>query len=183
MLTRHHTQEELSRNASIKSSLSGTNPFQQTLRPTLKVTIPGRTSDIGAAWYPISIPKGRLIPNMSSNNLFTRTAYQVKIDDMTIDVPTQDRCWDFRVRYACGCPVPARSLGIVRDKVIRVKQNNHRFSCNLLRCIVGSETHVLSEKCRRCEQYDANLLAITYTQAPAFQKYITYQRDYTPERG
>lgn len=157
MLSRYRTQKELPRNASIKSSLRGTNHLQQTLRPTLKDTIPGRTSAIGAAWYPTSIPKGRFIPNMTPNNSPTRTAYQVKIGDMIIDVPTQDRCWEFRVRYACRCPVVERSLGVVRDKVIRVKRHNHRVPCALLRCIIGSETHVLPERCTRCEQYLATL--------------------------
>ncbi|KAI1186467.1 hypothetical protein F5B17DRAFT_403811 [Nemania serpens] len=99
---------------------------------------------------------------MSSNNLPTSTAYQVQIGDMTLNVPTRDRCWDFAVRYSCGCPVSVRILGVVRNMVIRVKKNNHSLSCTVLRCIVGSETHVLSEQCTRCEQFDAGLPGTYY---------------------
>ncbi|KAI1202451.1 hypothetical protein F5X97DRAFT_344686 [Nemania serpens] len=102
---------------------------------------------------------------MSSNRSPTSTAYKVQIGDMTLDVPSSDRCWDIRVLYACGCPVSERKFGVVRNMVIRVKQNDHSFPCRLLRCIVGTETHVTLEQCNRCEQLDAQLLSryiVTY---------------------
>ncbi|KAI0444971.1 hypothetical protein F4803DRAFT_509685 [Xylaria telfairii] len=83
------------------------------------------------------------------------TAYQVTIDGLTLDVPSQDRCWKFPILYACRCPVTYNRAGIARNKIICVKQNNHGGSCTLRRCLRGTQNHFLPEQCIRCDIADA----------------------------
>ncbi|KAI1739679.1 hypothetical protein F4680DRAFT_421175 [Xylaria scruposa] len=94
------------------------------------------------------------------NNLPTDSAYEVVIDGLTLQVPSDDRCWDFKIVHACGHPVFTESAGMVCRKIIRVKRHNHKGSCSLRRCIRGSQTHFLSEQCIRCEIVDNRLAGV-----------------------
>ncbi|KAI0857397.1 hypothetical protein F4860DRAFT_489493 [Xylaria cubensis] len=95
------------------------------------------------------------------NNLPTDTAYEVSVDGFTLQVPSDDRCWDFKIVHACGCPVFTESSGIIRHKTIRVKRNSHKGSCSLRRCTRGYQTHTLSEQCVRCGIIDARFAGVT----------------------
>ncbi|KAI0908797.1 hypothetical protein F4823DRAFT_597323 [Ustulina deusta] len=80
---------------------------------------------------------------------------QVIIDDIALSIPSRDRCWDFIIVYACGHPVTTRKACHVRDKVIRVKRDDHRGPCALRRCLRATTTHKLREQCHRCELLEA----------------------------
>ncbi|KAI0554102.1 hypothetical protein F4679DRAFT_527133 [Xylaria curta] len=95
------------------------------------------------------------------NNLPTDSAYEVSVDGFTLQVPSDDRCWDFKIVHGCGHPVLTEGTGMVRNKIIRVKRNNHKGSCSLRRCNRGSQTHFLPEQCIRCDIVDNRLAGVT----------------------
>ncbi|KAI1117140.1 hypothetical protein F5Y14DRAFT_404998 [Nemania sp. NC0429] len=126
------------------------------LQPTSKDTI---HPYIGRMQYPISIPESRPTANMEPTRSPSRTAYQTQVGDLTIDVPSADRCWDIRIIHACGCPASRRRFGVVLcDQVIRIKQNNHKFPCAMLRCIVGSQIQYIPGQCDNCIKNEPELI-------------------------
>jgi hypothetical protein len=76
-------------------------------------------------------------------------------DGIPLNVPSRDRCWEFKIIYTCGHAAKTKGSGTVKDKVIHVKQGDHRGSCWLRHCVRAYETHVLPEQCAHCELADA----------------------------
>ncbi|KAI1169814.1 hypothetical protein F4777DRAFT_571732 [Nemania sp. FL0916] len=80
-------------------------------------------------------------------------AHKVRIDeDITLKVPSNDKCWTFHIIYACGCPMTDKRG--LHSRVVRIKQNNHHGPCALRRCIQGSATHKLDQQCDHCQLTD-----------------------------
>ncbi|RYC60348.1 hypothetical protein CHU98_g5864 [Xylaria longipes] len=98
------------------------------------------------------------------------TGYQVCVDGYTLNVPSNDRCWDFMIVYNCRCPVTTQKRGIVRNKTIRVKQDNHIGSCTLRRCVKASQNHVLPDRCTRCNIVDARYAGVKNMNVNNMQK-------------
>ncbi|KAI1075361.1 hypothetical protein F5B20DRAFT_560050 [Whalleya microplaca] len=86
----------------------------------------------------------------------TSTTKKVEVDGVVLTIPKAlgPHCWQFQIVYSCGCPVMAEHHGLVREKVIHVKQDDHSGPCWMRRCVTATQTHVLPEKCHRCEVYD-----------------------------
>ncbi|GAP91091.1 hypothetical protein SAMD00023353_1501730 [Rosellinia necatrix] len=82
-------------------------------------------------------------------------AQKVHVNDLTLVVPRPDRCWDFAIVHACGCPATTAGAGHVRARVVRVKRNRHSLCCSLRGCLRATATHVLPDACARCELLDA----------------------------
>ncbi|KAI2612695.1 uncharacterized protein GGS25DRAFT_476656 [Hypoxylon fragiforme] len=85
-------------------------------------------------------------------------ALEVVVDGIVLTIrPDYGRhCWKFNIVYSCGHPVTEQTCSHVRNKVILVKENNHRGPCWIRNCIVATQTHTLPEKCHRCDMWDVN---------------------------
>ncbi|KAI0802392.1 hypothetical protein GGR55DRAFT_666073 [Xylaria sp. FL0064] len=69
--------------------------------------------------------------------------YKVTVEDIILDVPSIDRCWSFRILYACDHPVTIQTALRNVDKVIQIKKNDHQGSCVLRRCLRATAIHKL----------------------------------------
>lgn len=93
-------------------------------------------------------------------------SHKVQVEDLTLNVRSMDRCWEFAIVHACGCPAKMVSMGHVRNRIVRVKQDNHRGPCCLRRCITATDTHVLPDQCTQCEITDARFAGVSVPQLP-----------------
>ncbi|KAI0201344.1 hypothetical protein F4808DRAFT_424875 [Astrocystis sublimbata] len=91
----------------------------------------------------------------------TATRFRALVEGINLDVRSTDRCWTFTIKYSCGCRYREQGCGYIYTKKIRVKKDNHSGSCTLHRCLKGSESHYLTEKCVHCSAYDAMVESMT----------------------
>ncbi|KAI8625602.1 hypothetical protein F5Y19DRAFT_466942 [Xylariaceae sp. FL1651] len=73
--------------------------------------------------------------------LKTTISYRINLDGVLINIPDASSCWYVHLKYACGCAC----------KTVQVKQGRHSRPCWLRRCDIASATHMLVEKCHRCD--------------------------------